>query len=179
MRKKIKDPKAEKQKSGNPTLKDWLKSSEFRGNVRDFATYLDVPRKTVEDWCYRNVIPTNQGYKSRLFVVTGLDMYMPKGKEGKKLFQDALKWKLERKNAIFALESSVTHICTNLKTLRADLLSLAKGSSVDRQQFRNSLPANEVSLIANLLLLMLDEKRLQRWKELNSTLDQIKMHGSK
>jgi hypothetical protein len=176
--KKVKSHDAKTYKPVNTILKDWLKLSQFRGSVRNFATYLDVPRKTVEDWCYRNVIPTNQRYKSRLFVVTGLDIFMPKGKEGKKLVQEESKWKLDRKNAIRDLESSVTHICTNLKTLRSDLLSLAKGSSVDRQQLRDSFPANEVSLIANLLLLMLDEKRLQRWKELNSTLDQIRVERS-
>ena len=178
MTKKVEIHNAKKYKPVNSMLKDWLKLSQFRGSVRDFATYLDAPPKTVEDWCYKGVIPANQRYKSRLFVVTGLDVFRPKGEDAERLLQEETEWKRERRNAIRTLESRVIHICTSLKTLRADLLSLANGSSIDRQQFRDSFPASEVSLIANLLLLMLDEKRLERWKELNSTLDQIRMDGS-
>ncbi len=62
----------------NITLWQWLKKSEFRGSVKLFAKALNVKLKTVENWFYREVEPS-QTNKLKIFQLTQLPQFRPKG----------------------------------------------------------------------------------------------------
>lgn len=56
-------------------LREWLNSSDdFQGNIGQFARVLGVPQKTVEDWIYRDVIPSGK-HRDRLFALTALSEF--------------------------------------------------------------------------------------------------------
>jgi dCTP deaminase len=59
-------------------LRGWLRESEFRGSVKRFAEGLGIPLKTVEDWFYRDAMPTSVNRK-KLFTLTKLQMFGPVG----------------------------------------------------------------------------------------------------
>ena len=57
-------------RQGMPDLKCWLGEQEL--TVRELATQLDVPLKTVQDWFYRGVMPSsaNQDKLAELMACT-------------------------------------------------------------------------------------------------------------
>ncbi len=61
-------------KESGAELKDWIDSSEFRGNVRRFSEALGVNHKTVQGWIYGRSKP-NVTNSSRLYDITGLTRY--------------------------------------------------------------------------------------------------------
>ena len=71
-----KDTKTEARRR-NDALWEWLKKSEFRGNVRLFSEALNVKLKTVEDWFYRGAEPSEPN-KLKIFRLTQLPQFRPK-----------------------------------------------------------------------------------------------------
>ncbi len=66
--------KARPYTAGETKLKQWLESSRFTGNLKEFASALEVPLKTVEDWVYGRSTP-NAKNRKRLFSLTQLPEY--------------------------------------------------------------------------------------------------------
>lgn len=62
-------------------LREWLKTSQFRGSTVRLAEALSVPLKTVEDWVYGGAEPGGR-YRLKLFEVTGLAKFRPLGEQG-------------------------------------------------------------------------------------------------
>ena len=60
--------------AGETRLKQWLESSRFNGNLKELASALDVPLKTIEDWVYGRSTP-NAKNRKKLFLVTQLPEY--------------------------------------------------------------------------------------------------------
>lgn len=62
-------------------LREWLRTSQFRGSTLRLAEALGIPLKTVEDWVYRGAEPSGR-YRPKLFEVTGLAEFRAQGKQG-------------------------------------------------------------------------------------------------
>ena len=60
-----------------------MESSRFNGNLKELASALDVPLKTIEDWVYGRSTP-NAKNRKKLFLVTQLPEYDTKaaGEQG-------------------------------------------------------------------------------------------------
>ena len=58
------------------TLRQWLSDSRFGGNVKELATAMDLPYRTVEDWVY-GVSEPNADNRRKLFALTRLPRYAP------------------------------------------------------------------------------------------------------
>ena len=70
---------APKVRRSNAALQEWLKESEFNGSARRFSEALGVPLKTVEEWVYRGVQPS-QANKLKVFRLTQLPEFQPNTK---------------------------------------------------------------------------------------------------
>ncbi|MBU2009206.1 MAG: dCTP deaminase [Chloroflexi bacterium] len=70
--------KAKETKAKDSTLREWIRTSQFRGSVAKLAEALGVPVKTVEDWVYRGANPGEQN-RRKVFQMTGLPRFKPRG----------------------------------------------------------------------------------------------------
>lgn len=63
-----------KRPDARTTLRDWLSTSEFQGEIQPFAETLGVKRKTVENWLYGRAHPSAR-FRAELYSVTQLPQY--------------------------------------------------------------------------------------------------------
>jgi len=164
-------------------LKDWLKESEFKGNMRQFAISLDIPIKTVQKWVYEGKSPGSEN-RVKIYLLTQLEEFKPRNRKEEEILQrlsPQLTQGMEKfrkitfrewldqsnfKGDISILEkvfTKVNRIKQFLNDLTAELDFFKNGPPEYREILKNCLNGPHVAYVSNLIQLMLNEERFQDW----------------
>ncbi|MFC2008762.1 hypothetical protein ACFLUT_01765 [Chloroflexota bacterium] len=137
-------------------LKQWLASSQFHGSIAAFARYLGVPPKTAEDWFYRGAQPRGRT-RLLLYRVTGLSCYAPRGETERLLLEELIRLDEVK------LGERIQRFTQLLGELHAALDDFRDAPPSTRDELRRQLEGPEIAYLANMLQMLLNERRFQDW----------------
>ncbi len=139
---------------GRTTFGDWLKASEYRGSPTAFARAQRIPRTTVQHWARGAGIGVR--YRARLRSITGIDEFATRKENPTVRDPDA--------------DRAARRVRALVGELARELSRFTRADGRGRALLRERLDQETAHRVANLLLLLLDERRYAEYRELNRTL---------
>lgn len=141
-----------RQEDAQPTLREWLETSEFQGSVRKLAEALGVPLKTAQDWVYGRRVPSPENL-AKLAGLTGIARFAPPPPD-----------RALRAKQLEEAEERIARTKALLVELSEHLEYFRLRSPAARELLRRELSGNFAASVGTLLQLLFDEERLKDWQ---------------
>ncbi len=132
-----------------PSFREWLVASAFSGSPTAFARAHRLPRTTVQSWTRGGRV--GRAHRERLRAITGVDFAPAPPRRDRERVPDERARRVERL----------------VRQLGLELSSFTAADAQRRDALRARLDARVAHRVANLLLLLLDERRYAEYRELN------------